>query len=198
MEPFTRLTSKLAPLPANDIDTEQIIPARYLKTTERRGLGEHLFADWRYGPDGSPRADFVLNRPEFQGARVLLAGANFGCGSSREHAPWALADYGFRAVIATSFADIFCNNALKNGLLPLVVDPATHQALLDLVSEAPSAEVTIDLTAQSLQLPGGQRASFPIDAFANACLLNGVDELGYLQRFEPQIAAFEARREAAT
>lgn len=191
MPQFTHLTSRLVVLPVNDIDTDQIIPARYLKVTDKTGLGAALFADWRYNADGSPKPDFALNQPAAQGAQILLAGDNFGCGSSREHAPWALTGYGFRAVISTSFADIFRNNALKNGLVPVVVDPATHAELLDLAEEAPGATLAVDLAAQTLTLPGGRAVGFPIDGFSKACLLQGTDELGYLLSFEPQITAFE-------
>jgi 3-isopropylmalate/(R)-2-methylmalate dehydratase small subunit len=194
MAQFTTLTSRLVALPINDIDTDQIIPAQFLKVTDKSGLGVALFHHWRYEADGSPRPDFVLNRPEAQGAQILLAGDNFGCGSSREHAPWALTGYGFRAVISTSFADIFRNNALKNGLLPVVVDKATHTELFDLAEEAPHAALSIDLAAQTLTLPDGRAVTFPIDAFSKACLLKGVDELGYLLSFEPQIAAYETTR----
>lgn len=192
MAQFTTLTSRLMPLPANDIDTDQIIPARFLKATDKLGMGNNLFADWRYNADGSPKADFILNKPDFQGAQILLAGDNFGCGSSREHAPWALTGFGFHAVISTSFADIFRNNALKNGLLPIVVDAATHQDLLDLTEESPQAEVLVDLASQTVTLPGGKTVNFPIDGFSKACLLNGVDELGYLMGFEEKIKAYEA------
>ncbi|MEK7328480.1 MAG: 3-isopropylmalate dehydratase small subunit [Chloroflexota bacterium] len=192
MAQFTTLTSRIVPLPVNDIDTDQIIPARFLKATDKSGMGDNLFADWRYNADGSPRPDFVLNKAEYQGAQILLAGDNFGCGSSREHAPWALTGFGFRAVISTSFADIFCNNALKNGLLPIVVDAHTHQELLDLTEEASQAEVAVDLASQTATLPGGKTFSFPIDGFSKTCLLNGVDELGYLLSFEEKIAAYEA------
>jgi 3-isopropylmalate/(R)-2-methylmalate dehydratase small subunit len=192
MAQFTAVTSRLVPLPINDVDTDQIIPARFLKTTDKAGLGASLFADWRYNPDGTPKADFVLNQPEHQGARVLLAGDNFGCGSSREHAPWALAGYGFQAVISTSFADIFRSNALKNGLLPIVVSPETHQMLFDLQAELPQAEVGIDLASQTVTLPTGDAFVFPIDGFSKTCLLQGTDELGYLMGFEDRIAAYEA------
>jgi 3-isopropylmalate/(R)-2-methylmalate dehydratase small subunit len=181
------------PLPVNDIDTDQIIPARFLKATDKIGMGDNLFADWRYNPDGSPRQDFVLNKPTYAGAKILLAGDNFGCGSSREHAPWALTGYGFRAVISTSFADIFRNNSLKNGLLPIIVDAELHKSLFDLTEEAPSVEIFIDLVSQTLALPDGRKIIFPIDGFSKACLLNGVDELGYILKFENEIAAFEAR-----
>ncbi|MBI4770994.1 MAG: 3-isopropylmalate dehydratase small subunit, partial [Chloroflexi bacterium] len=156
MPHFTTLTSRALALPANDIDTDQIIPARFLKATDKAGMGDHLFADWRYNPDGSPRPDFVLNKPEAREAQILVAGDNFGCGSSREHAPWALTGWGFRAVISTSFADIFRNNALKNGLLPVEVDPATHADLFDLLEEVPDAQLTVDLAACTLTLPEGQ------------------------------------------
>ncbi len=192
MTRFTTLVSRLVPLPVDNIDTDQIIPARYLKTTSKVGLGVGLFADWRYGPDGSPRPEFVLNEARHRDAQILLAGANFGCGSSREHAPWALLDYGFRAIIAASFADIFRNNCLKNGLLPVVLDAQTHAHLVDLCAAQPDLEVTIDLAAQVVRLPDGSPARFPIDAFSKRCLLEGIDELGYLMGFEEQIAAFEA------
>jgi 3-isopropylmalate/(R)-2-methylmalate dehydratase small subunit len=178
-------------LPINDIDTVQIIPAQFLKVTDKNGLGQALFHSWRYLADGSPNPEFVLNQPRGQGAQILLAGDNFGCGSSREHAPWALMGYGFRAVISTSFADIFRNNALKNGLLPIAVDPGTHQVLLDLVEEAPDAALEVDLATQTVRLPGGQTLTFPIDGFSKAMLLRGVDELGYLTSFEDKIVAYE-------
>ena len=193
MKPFTVFTSCLIPLAINDIDTDQIIPARFLKVTDKAGLGANLFADWRYHPDGSPQPDFILNQPAHRGAQILLAGDNFGCGSSREHAPWALAGFGFRAVISTSFADIFRSNALKNGLLPIVVEAAAQRDLFDLLEEAPQAELTVDLAAQTVTLPGGQTLSFPIDGFSKTCLLKGVDELGYLLNFENKIAEYEAR-----
>lgn len=192
MAQFTTLTSRIIPLPVNDIDTDQIIPARYLKATDKNGMGDALFADWRYNADGSPKAEFVLNKPEYQGAQVLLAGDNFGCGSSREHAPWALTGFGFRAVISTSFADIFRNNALKNGLLPVIVDAQTHQDILDLTEESAQAQITVDLESQTVTLPGGKKVDFPIDGFSKACLLKGTDELGYLLSFEEQIAEYEA------
>jgi len=192
MAQFTTLTSRVLPLPVNDIDTDQIIPARFLKATDKKGMGDNLFADWRYNADGSPKADFVLNQPNSKGAQVLLAGDNFGCGSSREHAPWALTGFGFKAVISTSFADIFRNNSLKNGLIPIIVDEATHKMLFDLVEEIPNAEVTVDLASQTLILPNGS-VEFPIDPFNKTCLLNGVDELGYILGFEKEIAAFEEK-----
>ena len=174
-------------MPSSNIDTDQIIPARFLTTTVREGLGVSLFADWRYDADGRPRADFVLNRPEAAGCQVLVAGRNIGCGSSREHAPWALLDHGFRAVVSTEIADIFRNNSLKNGLLPVVVDESTHEWLL----ANPGVEVEIDLTTNALRLPGGREVQFPIDAFARYCLLNGVDELGYLLNQSAAIEHFE-------
>jgi 3-isopropylmalate/(R)-2-methylmalate dehydratase small subunit len=189
---FTSVTSTIVPLKINNIDTDQIIPARFLKVTDKKGLGGNLFSDWRYKADGSLLPDFVLNKPKLGEAKILLAGDNFGCGSSREHAPWALVDYGFRAVISTSFADIFRNNALKNGLLPVMVDPATHQMLFDLVDEIPGIQLTIDLASQSLTF-GEYTASFPIDPFSKTCLLNGVDELGYILSFEKHIKNFEAQ-----
>ena len=193
MPEFTKqtLTSRLIPLPVENVDTDQIIPARYLKATDKNGMGEALFSDWRYNPDGEPKPDFVLNDPQYQGAQILLAGDNFGCGSSREHAPWALTGYGFRAVISTSFADIFRNNALKNNLLPIIVDAETLQSLFDLVEEAPRAEITVDLETQSVHLPDGSSVSFPIDPFSKTCLIQGVDQLGYIKSFENEIVAFE-------
>jgi 3-isopropylmalate/(R)-2-methylmalate dehydratase small subunit len=193
MAEFTTLTSRMASLPIENVDTDQIIPARYLKATDKNGMGEALFADWRYNLDGSPKPDFVLNDPKYKGAQILLAGDNFGCGSSREHAPWALTGYGFRAVISTSFADIFLNNALKNNLLPVILDAETLQSLFDLVEEAPGAEITIDLESQSVRLPDGSSVSFPIDPFSKTCLTQGVDQLGYIKGFESEIAAFENR-----
>jgi len=192
MAQFTSLTSRAVLVPINDIDTDQIIPAQYLKVTDKNGLAGALFSNWRYLPDGSPNPNFVLNKPASAGAQILLAGDNFGCGSSREHAPWALTGYGFRAVISTSFADIFRNNALKNGLLPIIVDEKTHATLFELAEEAPRAELTVDLASQTLSFPGGS-VNFPIDPFNKSCLLNGVDELGYILGFEPEIAAFESR-----
>ena len=192
MAQFTTLTSRVVPLPVNDIDTDQIIPARFLKAVDKKGMGDNLFADWRYNADGSPKADFVLNKSESAGCQILLAGDNFGCGSSREHAPWALTAYGFRAVISTSFADIFRSNSLKNGLIPIIVDNETHKMLFDLAEEAPRAELTVDLAPQTVSFPGGS-FTFPIDPFNKTCLLNGVDELGYILGFEKEIAAFEER-----
>jgi len=194
MAQFTTLTSRVVPLPVNDVDTDQIIPARFLKATDKKGMGDNLFADWRYNADGSPKPGFVLNQPASAGCQILLAGDNFGCGSSREHAPWALAGFGFRAVISTSIADIFRNNALKNGLIPIIVDKETHKMLFDIVEEIPHAEFTVDLASQTLSFPNGS-VSFPIDPFNKTCLLNGVDELGYILGFDKEIAAFEAERQ---
>jgi 3-isopropylmalate/(R)-2-methylmalate dehydratase small subunit len=174
------------------VDTDQIIPARYLKVTDKKGLGEVVFYDWRYDAEGNPKEDFILNKPHAQQASILVAGHNFGCGSSREHAPWALKGYGFQAIISTEFADIFRNNSLKNGLLPIVVDHATHEQLLDLAAEDPELELAIDLETQTLVLPDGRRVEFPIDAFNKECLLNGVDELGYLLRRTEEIEAYES------
>jgi 3-isopropylmalate/(R)-2-methylmalate dehydratase small subunit len=187
MEPFKKLVSKTVVLPASNIDTDQIIPARFLKVTDKRGLGKWLFADWRYEGNGAEKVDFVLNQPAAKGASVLVAGDNFGCGSSREHAPWALVDFGFRAVVSSSIADIFRNNSTKNGLLPIIVDSATHQALL----AKPGAEVTVDLESQTLTLPDGRSAKFPIDPFARYCMLNGVDELGFLLSQTDLVTAHE-------
>ena len=193
MEPFQIFSGRIVAIPIDNIDTDQIIPARYLKTTDKAGLGEDLFSDWRYDAEGRPRPDFVLNQSGAQGAQALLAGDNFGCGSSREHAPWALTGFGFRAVISSSFADIFRNNALKNGLLPVVVDSETHRRLFELHAANPDAELTVDLAAQTLRLPDGSAVTFPIDGFAKQCLLEGVDELGYLLSYLPKIVAYEER-----
>jgi 3-isopropylmalate/(R)-2-methylmalate dehydratase small subunit len=190
MQPFRRITSRTVVIPSADIDTDQIIPARFLTTTTKEGLGSQLFADWRYQEDGTPKREFVLNRSEAHGAQILVAGRNFGCGSSREHAPWALLDYGFRAVLSTEIADIFRGNALKNGLLPLVVDEPTSQWLL----QHPGAELEIDLTAMRLTLPTGASISFAIEPFARHCLLNGLDEFDYLRSKLPDIERFEAAR----
>ena len=192
MAQFTTLTSRMMVVPVNDIDTDQIIPAQFLKVTDKNGLADALFYNWRYNDDKSPNQDFVINKPESKGCQILLAGDNFGCGSSREHAPWALTAYGFRAVISTSFADIFRNNSLKNGLIPIIVNEETHKMLFDLAEEAPRAELTVDLATQTVSFPGGS-FTFPIDPFNKACLLNGVDELGYIMGFEKDIAAFEAK-----
>ncbi len=186
MQPIRRIVSRTVVLPQRDVDTDQIIPARYLKTTQREGLGQGLFADWRYDKDGRPRPDFPLNQPQAAGAQVLVAGANFGCGSSREHAPWALQDFGFRAVVSSSIADIFRSNALKNGLVPVVLEKAAHERLL----ATPGAQVTIDLETLTLATDG-LSAPFPLDPFARHCLMDGVDELGFLLSRSGDIAAFE-------
>ena len=191
MEPLISIQATMVPLPRADIDTDQIMPKQFLKRVERTGYGEFLFHDWRRTPEGDLDPNFVLNKPEYERAEVLVTGRNFGSGSSREHAPWSLMAYGFQAVIARSFADIFQNNALKNGLLPVAVDAETHQDLMDLIEEAPMVEVTIDLEAQRVYLPGDQSVDFPVDGFAKSCLLKGVDQLGYLISFEEQIKAYE-------
>ena len=188
MEPIKTIRSRTAVLPLSNIDTDQIIPARFLRATTREGFGKHLFSEWRYDASGAPRPDFALNKPEAQGCAILVAGRNFGCGSSREHAPWALTDYGFKAVVSTEFADIFQNNSLKNGLVPVLVDEATSAWLI----ANPGAEVTIDIASGTLALPNGQRATFPLEPFARYCLMNGVDELGFLLKQDAQIAAYEA------
>ena len=190
MEPITVIRSRTVVMPSSNIDTDQIIPARFLTTTTREGLGEALFADLRRDAAGRPKPDFVLNRPESAGCQVLVAGRNIGCGSSREHAPWALLDHGFRAVVSTEIADIFRNNSLKNGLLPVVVDEATHGWLV----ANPGVEVEIDLPASTLRLPDGRTVAFPVEPFAKYCLMNGVDELGYLLSKLGAIEAWEARR----
>jgi 3-isopropylmalate/(R)-2-methylmalate dehydratase small subunit len=187
MEPIKTLVSRTVVLPIENVDTDQIIPARFLKGTTKNGLGEKLFSDWRYDAAGQPKPDFILNRPESKGAAVLVAGDNFGCGSSREHAPWALYDYGFRAVISTSIADIFRNNALKNGLLPIVVDAAFHKAAL----ATPGAAVTVSLENQTVTLADGRQAKFPVEPFARYCLLNGIDELDFLLSQEDSIGRYE-------
>jgi 3-isopropylmalate/(R)-2-methylmalate dehydratase small subunit len=189
MEAISRIESKTVVLPHDDIDTDQIIPARFLTTTTKLGLGKQLFTDWRYNADGSPKADFVLNTAAAEGAAVLVAGHNFGCGSSREHAPWALLDYGIRAVISTEIADIFRNNSLKNGLIPVIVDKATHARLI----AEPGMDVVVDLESSTLKLADGSQVTYPIDAFSRYCLLNGLDQLGFLLENEPAIKAFESR-----
>jgi 3-isopropylmalate/(R)-2-methylmalate dehydratase small subunit len=193
MAPIRNLRSRTVVLPAANIDTDQIIPARFLTTTTRHGLGQHLFADWRYDAKGAPQSDFILNSAAVRDCHILVAGRNFGCGSSREHAPWALLDYGFRAVISTQIADIFRSNALKNGLVPVVVDAATASWLI----EHPGVEVSIDLPTATLTLPAGTVVSFPLETFARYCLVNGIDELGFLIEREAKITAFERRRRSA-
>jgi 3-isopropylmalate/(R)-2-methylmalate dehydratase small subunit len=201
MEPFTTFSARAALLLLDDVDTDQIIPARFLTTTARTGLGAHLFADWRFDAAGTPRPQFALNRPESAGAGILVAGRNFGCGSSREHAPWALLDHGFKAVIATSFADIFRGNALKNGLLPVAIPDAEHRTLVAQLQIPPRSahrndSVIIDLATQRVTLPGGESCVFPIDPFAKHCLLHGVDQLGYLLALDAEIAAYEGAHSA--
>ncbi len=196
MQPFTTLTSHMVAIPTENIDTDQIIPAQFLKTISKKGLGKNLFHHWRYLEDGSPKPDFPLNQPEAQGAKILLAGDNFGCGSSREHAPWSLMDFGFTAVISTGFADIFRNNSLKNGLLPIIVDDATHEQLLSLAAEDPDTQVSVDLANQTLTLPDGRSVQFPIDNFSKTCMLEGLDQLGYLLKQADVVAEFEAAHPA--
>ena len=193
MPAITKFTGKAVALPIQDIDTDQIIPARYLKTISKDGLAINLFNDWRYLPSGEANPDFVINKPEHAGASILIAGDNFGCGSSREHAPWALMGYGFQAVISTSFADIFSNNSLKNGLLPVTVDRATHAKVLKLAQADADLRLTIDLENQQLVLPDGSSVEFPIDAFSKKCLLAGVDQLGYLQSQLTVVKGYESR-----
>jgi 3-isopropylmalate/(R)-2-methylmalate dehydratase small subunit len=194
MKPFTNFESRVVPMPINNIDTDQIIPARFLKTTSKKGLDLQLFNDWRYDAQGNPKPDFILNQERGQNAQVLLAGDNFGCGSSREHAPWALTQFGFRAVISTSFADIFKQNSLKNSLLPIVVPPDVQAELFSALDANPDATVKIDLAAQTLTIPSGRQVEFPVDGFSKHCLVEGVDELGYILSQEADIAAFEATR----
>lgn len=190
MEKIIRIESKTLVLPLDDVDTDQIIPARFLTTTTRDGIGKALFADWRYDANGEPHADFVLNGPDVAGCEVLVTGRNFGCGSSREHAPWALVDFGIRAVVSTAIADIFRNNSLKNGLVPVIVDADTHQYLLD----NPGITVIVDVEQRTLSLPDGRTATFPIDGFSRHCIMNGIDQLGFLQQQEAAIADFETNR----
>jgi 3-isopropylmalate/(R)-2-methylmalate dehydratase small subunit len=191
--PFTVFRSRVVPLPAENVDTDQIVPARYLKVIDKVGLAEALFRDWRFNEDGSLKdPPFVIDRPGMSGRQILLVGANFGSGSSREHAPWALAAWGVRAILSTSYADIFCSNSLKNGVLPIVVDPATHARLFHLLAEDPDAELTVDLAEQGVLLPDGSTIDFEIDQFAKRMILAGTDELGYLLSMDPQISAWEA------
>jgi len=190
MQPITTIRSRTVVIPTRDIDTDQIIPARFLTATTREGFGDKVFYDLRFDSDGRPRPDFPLNKAEARGAEILVAGQNFGCGSSREHAPWALRDFGISAVVSTEIADIFRSNALKNRLVPVVVDPVTHAWLI----ENPGVEVEVDLTQSSLTLPDGRSVHFPIDAFARHCLLEGIDQLGFLRQHESAITEFEERR----
>ncbi len=191
-EPFESFTSRVIPFPAENVDTDQIIPARFLKTTDRWGLSEALFNDWRFDDDGTPKPEFVLNRREMQGRRILLTGDNFGAGSSREHAPWALTAWGIRAILSTSFADIFRSNALKNGLLPIVVEEERHRQLFELLATNPEVELTVDLEAQVVHMPGDEDLPFDVDPFAKRMLLEGTDEIGYLLGREAAITAYEA------
>lgn len=195
MEKFTTLTASMVGIPTENIDTDQIIPARFLKVTDKEGLGENLFCDWRYQADGTPKEDFILNTEQGRKAKILVAGDNFGCGSSREHAPWAIMGYGFQAVVSTSFADIFRNNSLKLGLLPIVVDKETHFQLMSLIEEEPDTELTIDLESQTIQLPDGRQVQFPIDNFSKTCILHGIDQLGYLQHHASRVEAYEAEHQ---
>lgn len=192
MDAINEVHGKIVHLPINDVDTDQIIPARFLKTTDKEGLGKACFHDWRYLEDGSDNPEFVLNKPEYQDASILVAGNNFGCGSSREHAPWALIGAGFQAIVSTDFADIFRNNSLKNGLLPILVDEETHRQLLSLAEEDPTTELHVRLDSQELILPDGRAVEFPIDSFSKYCLMNGVDQLGFLIGLEDEIVEFEA------
>jgi 3-isopropylmalate/(R)-2-methylmalate dehydratase small subunit len=194
MAQFTTLTSHAVPLPAENVDTDQIIPARFLKVTDKNGLGDSLFCDWRYLTDGSDNPAFVLNEAASQGAQILIAGNNFGSGSSREHAPWALVGWGFRAIISTGFADIFNSNSLKNGLLPVEVTSDVYQALMDAVQSDRSTKIAIDLATQSVTGLDGLEATFPIDTFSKHCLLEGMDQLGYLLSFDGQISSYEQQR----
>jgi 3-isopropylmalate/(R)-2-methylmalate dehydratase small subunit len=195
-EPFESFTSRVIPFPAENVDTDQIIPARFLKTTDRWGLSEALFADWRFTDEGEPKPEFVLNRREMQGRRILLTGDNFGAGSSREHAPWALTAWGIRAILSTSFADIFRSNSLKNGLLPVVVEAERHRQLFELMATNPDVELTVDLGSQVVHMPGDEDLPFDVDPFAKRMLLEGTDEIGYLLGREAAIAAYEASRPA--
>jgi 3-isopropylmalate/(R)-2-methylmalate dehydratase small subunit len=196
-EPYTPFSSKVVPLPAENVDTDQIVPARYLKVTDKAGLAEALFRDWRFNEDGSLREPrFIIDRPEMAGRQILLAGENFGAGSSREHAPWALTSWGIRAILSTGFADIFRSNSLKNGLLPIVVDAARHRALFELVTADPAAELGVDLEAQTVSLPGGETFAFEVDPFARLMLLAGTDEMGYLLRHDGEISRWEATHAA--
>jgi len=196
MEPLKAFTGTMVALPINDIDTDQIIPARYLKVTDKAGLGAAAFTDWRYNADGSPKPEFPLNQPQHSGAQVLIAGHNFGCGSSREHAPWALIGAGLKAVVSTYFADIFKGNALKNGLLPIIVDEDTQKQLISLAQEDPTSTVSIDLEAQTITLPDGRAVTFPVDPFSRYCLLNGVDQLGFLINMDAETRAYEENHPA--
>jgi 3-isopropylmalate/(R)-2-methylmalate dehydratase small subunit len=196
-ESYTAFSSKVVPLPAENVDTDQIVPARYLKVTDKAGLADALFRDWRFNEDGSLREPrFILDQPGMSGRKILLAGENFGAGSSREHAPWALTSWGIRAILSTGFADIFRSNSLKNGLLPIVVDAARHRSLFELVTADPEAELAVDLEAQTMALPGGETFGFDVDPFARLMLLAGTDEMGYLLRHDDEISRWEAAHPA--
>jgi 3-isopropylmalate/(R)-2-methylmalate dehydratase small subunit len=195
MDKFVPYQARYAVLPVENVDTDQIIPARFLKTTNKAGLGDSLFADWRYDNDGNPNPDFVLNQPFAKGVEVLVAGNNFGCGSSREHAPWALQGFGFKAVLSTYFADIFRNNALKNGVLPIVIPENVYNYLVEEDAKNPgNAAVSVDLESQSITLPDGESINFPIEPFAKYCVLNGVDQLGFLASADADVSQFENAR----
>jgi len=191
MNKFTTFESRLVPFPVDNIDTDQIIPARFLKTISKEGLDKQLFNDWRYDAEGNPKPDFILNQPKWQGVSILLAGDNFGCGSSREHAPWALTQFGFRAIVSTSFADIFKGNSVKNGLLPIVVPSEIHGELFAAVEADENYKVTVNLADQKLILADGRAIEFPVDGFSKHCMLEGVDELGYILSLESDISAYE-------
>lgn len=195
MEKFLPFTSRVVVMAVDNIDTDQVIPARFLKKTDKTGWGDLLFYDWRYEADGTPKPEFVLNQAWAKTTKILLAGDNFGCGSSREHAPWSLTQYGLRAIISTSFADIFKSNALKNSLLPIVVSPEVHKKLFALLEANPTAELHVDLASQTLTLPDGEKVGFPVDSFAKECMLEGVDELGFILKHEAAIQAYEAQRQ---
>jgi 3-isopropylmalate/(R)-2-methylmalate dehydratase small subunit len=197
MQKFNKVQSKIIPLLQNDIDTDQIIPAKYLKVTDKAGLADGLFAGWRYLPDGQNDPDFPLNQSDFQGAEILLTGDNFGCGSSREHAPWALIQWGIRAIISTSFADIFRSNAYKNGLLPIEVSSSVYQSLVDGLASAPGSLVSIDLPSQQVSLPDGFSFDFEIDPFSKTCLVEGIDQLGYLMGYLDQVNNYEISQQTA-
>jgi 3-isopropylmalate/(R)-2-methylmalate dehydratase small subunit len=197
MEPFTKITSRVVPLPNDNVDTDQIVPARFLKVTDKVGMDQYLFCDWRFNADGTPKPEFILNQPRAKGAKILLVGRNFGTGSSREHAPWALVAFGFRALVGTSFADIFLGNSLKNGLLPIAIPQADHAALMAMADKDPNLELSVDLASQTVTLPGGKSLTFAIDNFSKQCMLAGVDQLGYILKQEAHIKSYEASHPAA-
>jgi 3-isopropylmalate/(R)-2-methylmalate dehydratase small subunit len=194
MKKISQITSRVAVLPINDIDTDQIIPARYLKITDKSGLGQNLFSDWRYNEIGDIKYDFVLNKPAFRDAKILLTGENFGCGSSREHAPWALFSHGIRVILAKSYADIFYNNALKNGILPIIINQDENDVLLEILEEIPHAEISVDLISQTVQLPTLDKLRFEIDQFSKRCLLEGTDEMGILLGYIDLITLYEQKQ----